>query len=749
MLLASLLLFQVELLSAKFILPWFGGSPAVWTISLLVFQVLLLGGYGYAHVLASRARLKTQTRVHLLVVGGSLLFLALHGVHWPSPITPGAQWKPAGPGDPELHVLAILTAGIGFPFFVLATTAPLIAHWSGHVDSRFNPLKCYALSNLGSMLALLSYPTVIEPHIRLHVQAWIWSGGYVLFALGIGVCAVGAAKLGVEPTPMSPTPVPAARYAQWLALAACASAALLAITNVMCQDVAPFALLWAVPLSLYLVSFIICFGRPRWYSRTLCHPLLGIAIIVAFTARCTHSIAYQLPAYALVLFAICMSCHGELVRSKPSHAGLTSFYLTIATGGALGGCVVGLVVPQVFADFWEFELLLWGAAALVILIVAGEKDSWWYSDKSWIGIAWLGAGVLVPWCANRLNPLIGATLHELGYYRALSCVSLAVLTGFAMLACLKGKRPRLRAIQLCVLAMLVLYAYVFVEFSRWRGLNAVARTRNFYGVFMVQQEQSITLLIHAATYQGAQYRGRLNHLLPTLYYGYDSGIGLLLQNHPKRRSTASTLRLGVVGLGAGALAAYGRRGDYVRFYEINPAILALSAGPHPLFTFLQDCPAKLDVILGDARLSMEAEVANGAAQDFDVLVIDAFSGDEIPVHLLTKEAVKTYLKELNPDGVLAFHTTNASLDLKPVMAGLGREFHLAVLPLVARDPDTNGVNEWVLLSRNREILDSPQLMSSAAVMAADANVPLWTDDYSNVWQLMIAKLTGARREQPR
>jgi hypothetical protein len=739
-LLSSLLLFQVELLSAKFILPWFGGSPAVWTISLLIFQLLLLGGYGYAHVLATRARMKTQTRVHLLVVGASLLLLALHGVHWPSPITPGAQWKPTGPGDPESHVLAILVAGIGFPFFVLATTAPLVAHWSGQVDTRFSPFKFYALSNLGSILALLSYPTVIEPHIRLHVQAWIWTCGYVLFAIGIGYCALGVAKWGIEPTRSSPTHAPAASYMRWLALAACASAALLAITNVMCQDVAPVALLWAVPLSLYLISFIICFGRPRWYSRTLCHPLLGIAIILAFTARCTHSIAYQLPAYALVLFAICMTCHGELLRSKPSQAGLTSFYLTIATGGALGGCLVGLVVPQVFPDFWEFELLLWGAAALVIITVACERNSWWYSPQSWIGLALLGASVLIPWSANRLDPLIGATLHELGYYRALSCVTLAVLMVVAILACLKSRQLRVRGVQICVLAMLTLYAYVFVEFSWWRGLNAVARTRNFYGVFMVQQDESITLLIHAATYQGAQYRGRLNRLLPTLYYGYDSGIGVLLENHPKRRSTASPMRLGVVGLGAGALAAYGRRGDYLRFYEINPAILALSQGPHPLFTFLKDCPAKLDVILGDARLSMDAEVANGAAQDFDILVIDAFSGDEIPVHLLTKEAVEIYLNELSPDGVLAFHTTNASLDLKPVMAGLGREFHLAVLPLVARDRDTDGANEWVLLSRNREILDLPQLMRSGRVMAPDANAPIWTDDYSNLWQLMIAKL---------
>jgi hypothetical protein len=306
---------------------------------------------------------------------------------------------------------------------------------------------------------------------------------------------------------------------------------------------------------------------------------------------------------------------------------------------------------------------------------------------------------------------------------------------------LGDKQHRLRGGQICVAAMLVLYAYIFIGFARWRGANAVARTRNFYGVFMVQQDRFMTLLVHGATYQGAQYRGPINHLSPTLYYGHDSGIGILLDNHPKRSSGAiAPMRLGVVGLGAGTLAAYGRPGDYIRYYEINPAILRLSRGPRPLFTFLKDCPAKLDVILGDARLSMEAEAAHGELQEFDILVVDAFSGDEIPVHLLTKQAVEIYLRHLRPDGVLAFHTTNASLDLKPVMRGLGGEFHLAVLPLIARDRDTQGVNEWVLLSWNRQLLETPELLKFGRVMGADSNAPVWADDYSNVWQLIVTKL---------
>ena len=415
--------------------------------------------------------------------------------------------------------------------------------------------------------------------------------------------------------------------------------------------------------------------------------------------------------------------------------------MVVATGGALGGIFVGLFAPQVFPDFWEFELVLWGAAALVVITVYSDRSSWWYSRRPWIGVALLAAGFLIPWLANQLDPLVGATLRELGYYRALAFVALPALLTVVLLMFRSDKQHMLSGVQICVAAMLVLYAYMFVGFARWRGASVLARTRNFYGVFMVQQDRFMTLLIHGATYQGAQYRGRINHLIPTLYYGHDSGIGILLDNHPKRNSgTIAPMRLGVVGLGAGTLAAFGRPGDYIRYYEINPAILRLSQGPRPLFTFLKDCPARLDVILGDARLSMEAEAAHGELQELDVLVVDAFSGDEIPVHLLTKEAVETYLRHLSPDGVLAFHTTTASLDLKPVMLGLGGEFHLAVLPLIAHDRDTQGVNEWVLLSWNRQLLETPELLRFGRVIQADANSPVWADDYSNVWQLIVTKL---------
>lgn len=748
--LSGLLLFQVELIIGKFILPWFGGSPAVWITSMLAFQLLLLAGYGYAHLLVTRARWKTQVLVHLCIIGGSLALLVLQGVVWPSPITPPSTWKPDGPAHPEFRTLAILLLSVGLPFLVLSATAPLLQHWVGRFDGKRNPYRLYAFSNLGSLLALFSYPILIEPHFRLQVQAWAWTAGYILFAFGVCACAVIISSSGTMAAarPLEAQEVladrPSARlYPQWLALAACASTALFAITNVMCQDVASIALLWVVPLSVYLISFVICFGNPGWYIRSIFHPLLAATTFLAFTARCTHSIQFQLPAYALALFAVCMVCHGELMRLKPSAADLTRFYAAVATGGVLGGIFVALLAPQIFPDFWEFELSLWSANVLLVLTAYRDRSSWWWrSHKPWIGIALPTAAFLVPWYANRINPIIGATMRELGYYRGFAFVTFSALLALLILIRPGKTQGAARGIQVFVIAMLVLYAYAFGAFIRWRSTGTVARVRNFYGVFLVQQYRFMTVLIHGATYHGAQYRGAANRLRPTLYYGPGSGIGVFLDNRLKRSSSsAAPMRMGVIGLGAGTLAAYGRPGDYIRFYENNPDILWLSQGPHPLFTYLKDSPATLDVVLGDGRLSLEREAANGNLQRFDVLVVDAFNGDAIPVHLLTREAAEIYLKHLSGlDSVLAFHVTNASLDLIPLVMSLGRAFHMAAVPLIGHDRETQGTNEWVMLSQRRPALETPELLRLRPVPEPDWQIPVWTDDYSNVWQLIVTKL---------
>jgi hypothetical protein len=739
---SALLLFQAEFILGKLILPWFGGSPAAWTTSLVVFQLLLFGGYAYAHVLAG-TQWKTQRNIHSAVVAASVLLLIAHAVNWPSPVTPGVNWKPHDLSLPELRALAILVAAIGLPFFVLSASVPLLAHWLVRANSN-GPYKLYAFSNAGALVGLLSYPVLVEPHLHLRSQGWSWTVAYGLFAILMNACAAITGKTGefsatgADHRALTPAPHTGARgYWQWLALAGCGSASLVAVTHVVCQDVAPAALIWAIPLSLYLLSFIITFGSTRWYGRAIGLPLLAGAIMIAFVARCTHSVVLQLPAYLAALFAICTACHGELARCRPSTTGPTSFYLAIAAGGALGSILAGVVAPRVFPDFWEFEIVLWAAGALIIAAAIRDHDSWWYSGHAWWGAALVATGLLIAWLAGSVNSLIEATLNELHFYQAVACILGAIIASIAIHRVIAGRPTTQRALHICVLAILILYGYLFVEYSRWRSQDLVTRTRNFYGVIFVQRDRFMTYLIHGATFQGSQYRAISRVRVPTLYYGYDSGIGVLLENHPKRRS-GSPMRLGVVGLGAGTLAAYGRPGDYIRFYEINPAIAGLSQGTQPVFTYLADCPAKVDVILGDARVSLETEAAHGVAQNFDVLVLDAFSGDETPTHLLTQEAVEIYLMHLAAGGVLAFHTTHASLDLKPVIRSLGAHFSLASLALTGRDPDTGATNDWVLLSRNRLLIDAPELSRVRAVADANELVPVWTDDYSSVWPL-IAK----------
>ena len=746
---SALLLFQVEFILGKLILPWFGGSPAAWTTSLVAFQLLLLGGYAYAHGLA-RAQPKTQRYMHSALLAGSLLLLIVQAAEWPSPITPGASWKPQDLSLPELRALAILAAAIGLPFFVLSASVPLLAHWLVRVNSN-RAYKLYAVSNAGALAGLLSYPILVEPHLTLRSQGWVWSVGYALFAISMSACAATADTAGALPATSgghrasTPARTPRARvgaYWLWLALAGCGSASLVAVTHVVCQDIAPTALLWSIPLSLYLLSFVITFGRSRWYGRGVGLPLLAGAIMIAFVARCTHSVVFQLPAYLAALFAICMACHGELARCQPSATRTTAFYLAIAAGGALGSILAGVLAPRVFPDFWEFEIVLWAPGALIIATAIRDQDSWWYSGQAWWGAALVGAGLLIPWLAGHVNFLVGATLNELHFYQALAFIPAAVVAGIAIHRVIAGK-PTSQRVAADLRARAADAVRVLVHRGTRAGAAAdlVTRTRNFFGVIMVQRDRVMTYLIHGATFQGAQYRAISRVRLPTLYYGYDSGIGVLLENLAKRRLN-KPMRLGVVGLGAGTLAAYGRPGDYIRFYEINPAIARLSQGAHPVFTYLSDCPSEVDVILGDARVSLEAEAARGDPQNFDVLVLDAFNGDETPTHLLTREAVATYLMHLAPDGVLAFHTTQASLDLKPVIQSLGAHFSLATLALTGRDQETDGTNEWVLLSRNRVPLDAAELSRLQVIADANELMPVWSDDYSSVWPLIAKALNG-------
>jgi hypothetical protein len=683
-LLSAFLMFQVQLVLAKFVLPRFGGGPSVWSTSLLVFQLLLLAGYGYAAVVCSKLPPRLQGKLHLFLLAGSAAVIVVLTTFWHSPILPPRSWKAQGEANPVWQIASLLLTAVGFHCALLSATSPLLQRWISDRTPGATPYRLYALSNLGSMLGLLSYPFLIERFLTLSTQAWVWAVGYGVFLLGAGGCAVLQMQVTLAPVEIArrkrkQTPGPRLKFL-WLALAACASTMLLATTNLICQQVAVIPLLWVLPLSFYLLSFIICFDHARWYRREIFHPLYVALALLSLKTMPSYShvlVAQLLLIFCSTMLVVCMVCHGELARLKPEPQYLTSFYLMSSTGGALGSAFVVILAPRIFERFWEFQIALLGCGILVVLTLVRDRNSW---------------------------------LHQFHYgWVVLSLVSVLMVGG----------------------------SYVFTKnLQQYEGEGSLVawRTRNFFGVKTVLRMPEGMFLVHGHTLHGRQNSDPATRNEPTSYYVRQSGVGLLLDHYP-RPTSRPNLRVGVIGMGAGTLAAYGQPGDYFRFYEIDPAIAGLSLGSdHLMFTFLQSSPASSDIVLGDARLTMQDELARGDSQQFDILVVDAFSGDAIPVHLLTREAIQIYLRQLRgPESVLALHITNTALDLRPVADAISRDYRLNSLEVYLPQGDRP---LWVLASKDASMLLSPVLANAGKPIQAIRSVKPWTDDYSNLYDLI-------------
>jgi hypothetical protein len=653
---SAFLLFQVEPVIAKLILPWFGGSAAVWTTCLLFFQITLLLGYLYAHWTTGRCRPRTQAWIHAGLLGLSLLAL---------PVVPGAGWRPGGGGNPILEILGLLAATVGLPYFMLSTTGPLVQAWTARRNPGAAPYRLYALSNIASMLALLSYPVLVEPFVPTRAQGRFWSWAYVAFAALALRTALGS--LDAPPSPEegpAPEAPPASAWALWALLPACASALLLAVTNHLTQNVAAIPFLWVLPLCLYLLTFIACFDRDAWYRP---------ALFSALTVAAAGGMAYALldfenlairPTIAVFLAGLlfaCMVCHGELVRLKPHPRYLTGFYLMIALGGALGGLFVGVVAPTRFNGAYELPITLGACCVLAAL-------RWWRLGLR-RGLRWAGpAAALVITAA-----LAWGVRDYIKDYRVLA--------------------------------------------------------RNFYGGLRVRDSIEgglpVRILTNGVIDHGEQYLTPGRRRYPTTYYGPDSGVGLALRSLER-----PGVRAGFIGLGAGTLAAYGRQGDAYRFYEINPLVMKLA---RTQFTFLTDCPAAVTCVLGDARLSLERE----APQQFDLLAVDAFSGDAIPVHLLTREAFRLYFRHLKQDGLLAVHISNRYLDLDPVVEQAARDQGKATLRVETEDDDDNDLCSatWVLVGEP-ERFRAPIFKDAGSDPKPWPGFRGWTDDYSNLLRVL-------------
>ncbi len=665
---SAFLLFLVQPILAKQILPWFGGSAAVWTTCLVFFQFLLLFGYAYTDFTTRRMTPRSQLILHV-----ALLIVSLASL----PIIPDVTWKPSGNEDPTWRILGLLAFTIGLPYFLLSTTGPLVQAWFARAHASGTVYRLFALSNFASLLALVSYPFAIEPWVATRVQSFSWSAGYVLFVV-VCICA-GLYSLHLHTVAQSDavaqkpddSPAPAwAHYGLWLLLSAMGSFMLLAVTNHITHDVASVPFLWLLPLTIYLVTFILCFEGRGWYKRIyFMGPLMVVVCALAWFMHEEGGIMdfkVAVPLFSAGLFIMCMFFHGELAALKPAPRYLTTFYLMVSLGGALGGVVVGFIAPKFFNTYYEF-----GIGLVVTLLLA----------------AYLAIGVSAD--RHRIIPM-----------------ALLVATGFTGFH---------------------LYHYIHTLSN-----DARLMTRNFYGTLRVKDtgpdtsETAMRRLMHGAIMHGEQYLHKDKRHRLTTYYTEASGVGLAV----KHFQAAGPVRVGVVGLGTGTLAGYARAGDTVRFYEINPQVIDIARRD---FTFISDSKGQVDTVLGDARLTMERE----APQQYDVLAIDAFSSDAIPVHLITKEAMAIYLKHIKPDGVVAFHVTNRFLKLAPVVEQIAKTHGLQTL--LVSDDDTGGDasrTDWVLVTRNKKLLDDKKIKDSTSEITPIAGLRLWTDDFNNLVQIL-------------
>jgi SAM-dependent methyltransferase len=673
--LGAFLLFQVQPMMAKFILPWFGGGPGVWTVCLLFFQACLLGGYAYAHALSRFFSRRTQVMTHVVLLVAALFFL---------PIVPGAHWEPQTDGNPTGRILLLLTVCLGLPYLMLSSTGPLLQAWFSQCRPGVTPYRLYALSNAGSLLALISYPFVFEPALTRRAQAGIWAWSFGAFVLLCGGCAwllwrtaPAEKKPEASRQEAGDRPPTAAVKAWWFALPACGSVLLLATTNKLCLDVPSIPFLWVLPLSLYLLTFIICFDRPAWYAQKI-FLLLLVPLLVWFCYALFHGYAvslwWQIVIYGSTLFVGCMVCHGEAYRLRPAPRFLTSFYLFVAAGGAAGGVFVGIISPLIFSSYAELSWGYWLLTALILGIFLRDKTEIRWRNERW---------------------------------------------------------PLWPAGSACVIAF---GAALLVQAHRGER-DVFSITRNFYGVLRVVEGNPASPL-HAYKLNNGGITHGLQFVSPSLanlattYYNEPSGVGLALNNFSRQTNRC----VGVVGLGSGTLAAYGRAGDRIRFYEINPEVRRLAQTG---FSFLKNSAAQVEVVPGDARLSLERE----ESQHFDVLILDAFSSDAIPVHLLTQEAFETYFRHLKPDGVIAVHISNRHLDLLPVTIGVAKHFRLMMRDIEWDElprPWWFSNSKWVLLSRNQPFMLSQPLATHATFIPETEarKAVLWTDDYASLFNII-------------
>lgn len=729
------LVFLVQPLIAKQLLPRLGGSPAVWNACMVFFQAALLAGYGYAHAIRAIRDPRKAAGVHLLFL---LVPLALLPLVIPREWAPGGTWPP-------LWVLGVLSLSVGLPFVAASTTSPLLQHWFSRTDhpAAQDPYFLYAASNAGSLLGLLSYPFLIEPSFAVSEQARVWSVGYVLFLLLAAACAALLWRRGAPATPPASDPAEAEDVAsaqapavagrqrlRWVLLSLAPSSLVLGVTHSLSTDMAAVPLLWVVPLSLYLLTFVLAFSpRTRVLLRLneLGLPVVMLGLVLSFLTGAFDPLWLLVALHLVGLLMCALACHGWLAEERPPAEQLTEFFLWVALGGVLGGSFNALIGPALFPDLWEYPLML----VVVALLRPGWRPMHEASDAD--DEAPPESPSQVPPAALYLTPILLGAIYVIlervivAYgYESNPAVRLAQAVIPLLGAYLLSRRRYAFAFALAVLLSL---PFAFPRDKATYG-QRLHLERTFFGVHSVWEDDTERLLMHGSTIHGTQ-RSELGNT-PLAYYTTRGPIGdvfKLLEADPRGD------RVGLIGLGVGSLAAYGQPGQRFTFYEIDGTVERLA---REYFTFLKDSPAEVDVVIGDGRL----EVGKAEDASYGLLVLDAFSSDAIPTHLLTREALELYLSKLRPRGLMAFHISNRYVDLKPVLANLA--FSLGLTMRVRYDDDVTdemrsiGIlrSHWVVLAR--EPLHLGALLRHRSWKATEPRPKqrLWTDDYSNVLELM-------------
>jgi hypothetical protein len=739
---SAFLLFLVEPMVAKMVLPLVGGTSAVWATSVLFFQTVLLIGYGYSHWLAMRLQWRWQALLHGVLLLAPLFVLPIH-------LIPG--WDPPTTGSPALWLVLLLAVTVGLPFLVLSTTSPLIQHWfsrTGHAHAQ-DPYFLYRASNLGSALGLLSYPALIEPHLGLHAQADLWRDGYIAFIVLSVLCLAAVAwsrSLGEVPAPPTPT-LPHAgdidrdrditwrRRLRWVLLAAVPSTWMLAVTSYFTTVIRPIPLLWVIPLALYLFSFAIVFARRPLISRYWLNrlfpfyalPLLGMVLLGGggplWLLAVLHFGAFFLGA---------LLCHGELAANRPSAAHLTEFYWWLAVGGATGGLLTALVAPLVFNDFLEYPLAIIGAALLRPALALGRGTrsrvaDFWLPGAMLAGLLLVVGLMSVSGVLGRLNEVVlpnATTGSDLVRILIVFAIPAVVSAAFSW----RPVRFGLAAFAMLLLALLPLGSQ-----------SVIFQQRDFYGVHKVVSDTAGTrhALIDGGTIHGLELMDPQRRDIPASYYSSSGPVGDLFATE---QPVDASWNIAMIGLGAGAMACYAQPGQTWTFYEIDPVVAQIARDPS-LFTFLRDCTPQAGIVLGDGRLT----IARAPDHSYDLIVLDAFGSDSVPVHLITREAIQLYLSKLRPGGVLLFNISNKYVDLASVLAGEAANLSLSGYQRTDTDVTTAQASEgkfpsaWLVMAPAAENLGGIPTLPAWRALHGDPQLPVWTDDFSDVLTVTLLR----------